>query len=264
MTQKEVKKITLGGVLKWIFGIIFVLAGLGAFTSSSFVAGSTMLIMGAVLLPPVNKLFREKMNFELSRGIKIAIIFIGFVIVGMTANTDTTIDNSQANVNNKINTPAETQDSNQKIQQETKAPKPQVYYPGDRVEVGNFAYTVNSYYTTDKIGRDLMGTFMGEKADGIFLVVDVTIENIGKESKTIWASNIKVVDDQKRTFEHDTAAEFYLENDQKFIFEQLQPGLPKTGKIVFDVPKDIRGVLQISADSMWSDEVKYISLNKKE
>jgi len=121
-----------------------------------------------------------------------------------------------------------------------------------------------SYYTTDKIGRDLMGTFMGEKADGIFLVVDVTIENIGKESKTIWASNIKVVDDQKRTFEHDTAAEFYLENDQKFIFEQLQPGLPKTGKIVFDVPKDIRGVLQISADSMWSDEVKYISLNKKE
>ena len=78
------------------------------------------------------------------------------------------------------------------------------------------------------------------------------------------SSNINVVDYQKRTFEHDTAAEFYLENDQKFIFEQLQPGLPKTGKIVFDVPKDIRGVLQISADSMWSDEVKYISLNKKE
>jgi len=265
MTQKEIKKITLGGILSWIFGIIFAFAGLGAFTSSSFVAGFTMLIMGAVLLPPVNKLFKEKMNFELSKGIKIAIIIIGLIIFSMTINTDTTsIDNSQADANNQINPSAETQNNNQEIKEEPKATEPEAYYAGDKVEVGNFAYIINSYYTTDKIGQDLMGTFMGEKADGIFLVIDVTIENIAKESKTIWASNVQVVDDQDRTFEHDTTAEIYLEDDQGFSFEQMQPGLPKTGKIVFDVPKDIKGNLKISADSMWSDEFKYVSWNEKE
>ncbi len=122
MAQKEVKKITLSGVLSWIFGIIFALAGLGAFTSSSFFAGFAMLIMGAVLLPPMNKLFKEKMNFELSTGIKIAVIIICFVVVGMTMNTDTTsttTDNSQVVTNNQVNTPVETQKEMQVKEPET-------------------------------------------------------------------------------------------------------------------------------------------------
>ena len=94
--EKEVKKITLGGILSWIFGIIFALAGLGLFTSSSFVAGITLLIMGAVLLPPMNKLFKEKMNFELSKGIKIAVIIIGFVVIGMTMNTEESSSNASS------------------------------------------------------------------------------------------------------------------------------------------------------------------------
>lgn len=72
-------------------------------------------------------------------------------------------------------------------------------------------------------------------------------------------SNIVVKDDQDRTFEHDTTAEFYLEGEDQFIFEQMQPGLPKTGKIVFDVPKDISGYISVSSDNAWSDEVKYIA-----
>lgn len=247
MKKKQIKRITLGGIISWILGVSFVLSGV-SYISDSFLAGFTYLIMGIVLLPPMNKLFKEKLNFEFSRGMKIAIIVIGALVI--STNTDVIQKEISQEQTKEISKTAS-------IDQEA-------YYAGDRVEIGNFAYTINSYYTTDKIGQDLMGSFMGEEADGIFLVIDLTIENIVMESKTLWSTNIKAIDDKGRTFDHDSTAEIYLKSGQQFIFEQMQPGLPKSGKIVFDLPKDINGGLKISSDSVWSDEFKIVSWNKKE
>ena len=71
---------------------------------------------------------------------------------------------------------------------------------------------------------------------------------------------------QKEQIPNKEDMEFVIANylDESFSFEQIQPGLPKTGKVVFDVPKNLKGMLGISSDSMWSDEVKYVSWNKKE
>ena len=112
--------------------------------------------------------------------------------------------------------------------------------------------------TAYEIGEYILGTFYGEKADGIFLILDVTIENVGKESKYLWGTNIKIIDDQGRRYDHDTTAEIYL-GDEAFTFEQMQPCLPKRGKIVFDVPKNLKGMIEISSDDMWSNEKKYVS-----
>lgn len=251
--EKEIKKITLGGIFSWVFGIIFALTALGSF-SFSFFTGIIFLIMAAVLLPPVNKIFKEKLHFELSTGVKIAIIIIGFIIVSPSLSKMGNKDiKTIKNQNSSLNTPSTTE----------KKQLVQSYYLGDKVNVGSFAYTVNSYYTTDKLGQDLMGTFIGEKADGLFLIFNVTIENIGKESKTMWDSYIKVVDDQERTFEHDSTAEIYIPNGQQFLFEQMQPGLPKTGYIVFDVPKNLSGRLEISTDNILSSEKVYIQWIKR-
>jgi len=138
-----------------------------------------------------------------------------------------------------------------------------LFYAGDKVEVGSFAYTINSYDVTDKIGQSVAGTFMGEKADGIFLVLDITIENVAKESKTFVGDNVKIIDDQNRLFEHDSIAELYLPDNQKLTLEQMQPGLPKRGKLVFDVPQDMRGLIEISSDDLFSMEKKYVSWNEK-
>ncbi|MEK6942495.1 MAG: hypothetical protein AABX00_00335 [Nanoarchaeota archaeon] len=61
---EDVKKITLGGVFSWIFGIIFILASLGNFSDSSFIVGTTSLAIGLVILPPSRKFFKEKLNFK--------------------------------------------------------------------------------------------------------------------------------------------------------------------------------------------------------
>lgn len=134
-----------------------------------------------------------------------------------------------------------------------------IYGFGDKVIVGDFAYTFYSMETESEIGEYVFDSFYGEKADGIFLIFDITIENVGKESKTMWWSNIKIIDDQERTFEHDSTAEIYLEDGEGFTFEQMQPSLPKRGKIVFDVPENIKGMIEISSNKFFSDEKKYVS-----
>ena len=53
--------------------------------------------------------------------------------------------------------------------------------------------------------------------------------------------------------------EYFSYLDDSFSFEQMQPSLPKRGKIVFDVPENIKGMLEISSSSFWSDEKKYVS-----
>lgn len=257
---KEVKKITVSGILAWIIGILFLLTGAGAMAASP--AGGMLTILGSlVLLPPTNTFLRKRMNIELSGWIRV-ILFLVLVGIGLSMGgldrSDGVVEPTAAPGTDAQETaPATTETA-------AEEPKQQVHYAGEKVVVGNFAYTINSVSTTAQIGENLMGTFIGEKADGIFLVLDVTIENVAKESKTLWDSNIKVIDDQGRTFEHDIAAEIYLKEGTGFTFEQMQPGLPKTGKIIFDVPADLKGMLIVSSDSMFSDETKYISWNRKE
>jgi len=43
-----------------------------------------------------------------------------------------------------------------------------------------------------------MDTFIGEKADGEFLILDIQVENTGKSAKYLMDSFVKIVDDQKR------------------------------------------------------------------
>ncbi len=133
---------------------------------------------------------------------------------------------------------------------------------GDRVIAGDFAYTFTGMTTSKQIGDYLSdGTFLGKKADGKFIILDVTIENVGKQSEDILiGSNVKIIDDQGRKFEHDTMAEIYLKAEA-FTFTQLQPGLPKSGKIVFDVPENLNGKIELST-GLWSSDYKYVLLTK--
>lgn len=92
MTNKQTtlnKKITVGLILCWVFGILFGLIGIISVFSEP-IPGIVMLTMAAVLLPPINKLVDEKWKFHLSRGIKIVVIIVGFIIFGATIDTSNT------------------------------------------------------------------------------------------------------------------------------------------------------------------------------
>ena len=80
------KKISVGLILSWIFGVLFTLTGIVSIFSEP-IPGLVMLVMAAVLLPPVTKLVDQKWKFHLSKGMKIVVIIIGFIIFGATIDT---------------------------------------------------------------------------------------------------------------------------------------------------------------------------------
>lgn len=114
---------------------------------------------------------------------------------------------------------------------------------GESFTVGDGAqeieYTVNDYsIIEDYIGS---GPDLGSTPDGIFLVVNLDMENVGDESLDISTNFLKVIDDEDRTFDADTEAGIYAEQDSRISaepisFDQLQPGLSVTRSVVFDVP----------------------------
>ena len=60
-----------------------------------------------------------------------------------------------------------------------------------------------------------------------------------KQQQYLMDSYLKLVDDQGREFSPDTSAAFYLDSNQALMFEQVNPGIVKKGKIVFDVPENL-------------------------
>ena len=199
----------------------------------------------------------------------IVILVIGLFIMSFVDSQSILSESIEENKTLKSNTNKlennnkfveETNINNNVSQKENSNENTQFYFIGDRVEIGDFAYTINSYYVTTEVGEYIFDRLLGVRADGIFLVLDVTIENIGRESKTIWNSNVKIIDIEGRKFEHNSMAEIYLDNS--FSFRQMQPGLPRTGEIAFDVPEDLRGFIEISSNRN-SNEVKYVSWRER-
>jgi len=113
-----------------------------------------------------------------------------------------------------------------------------IYGLNEEVIVGNFAYTFLSVKEKIYLGSN----YLKLEPSGVFLIFDIEVENIGNEADYI-NNEIYIIDNQGRELSQENSAWAYLEDN--IIFEELNPGLTKTGQIVFDVPKDIKGKIGI-------------------
>lgn len=126
----------------------------------------------------------------------------------------------------------------------------------DTVVVNNIAYKVTNYLETHGLGDK----FLGESADGIFIIIDMELENRGTKSTQITSNNFKLIDSKGREFETDNSAWIYLDNN--VLLKQLQPSLLTKGQIVFDVPNSITNetyTLEIS--ELFGNESRYILIS---
>lgn len=99
---------------------------------------------------------------------------------------------------------------------------------------GKFEFTVTSVEPgVARIGND---TF-GQDAQGQFILVHVTVRNIGTEAQYFDGSSQKVADTQGRTHSSDGSAAIYLDESNSFL-NQINPGNEVQGIVVFDVPTD--------------------------
>ncbi|MGZ4438330.1 MAG: DUF4352 domain-containing protein [Nocardioides sp.] len=124
---------------------------------------------------------------------------------------------------------------------------------GDPVRDGKFEFTVkNVSCGKQKIGPAGFGT----KAQGQFCLVAMKVENIGKESQTMFGDNQLMFDEQGRKFSADTEAAVYMGDRAQTLFEEINPGNSINGIVIFDVPKNARPASLELHDSAFSDGVK--------
>ncbi|GGU42844.1 DUF4352 domain-containing protein [Nocardioides albus] len=112
---------------------------------------------------------------------------------------------------------------------------------GQTAKLEGTAYTVAGASTQSNVGGEF-----GEQADGVFVVVDLTVENTKNETKTFMDTAAVFIAKDGTKYEGSDAA-LYLGEESLFL-RDMQPDLATKGKLVFDVPpaKAAGGILQVS------------------
>lgn len=113
--SKAHTKITIGLVLSWGLGVLAAISGV-TLLFSQLLTGILMLLLAAVLLPPVNKFVADKFHFSISRGLKFVVVIILLGIIGATMSTD-----SNSNIN--TNTTPSAEQANEVKTEDTSVPK---------------------------------------------------------------------------------------------------------------------------------------------
>ncbi|WP_235001638.1 DUF4352 domain-containing protein [Halobacillus sp. Marseille-P3879] len=110
---------------------------------------------------------------------------------------------------------------------------------GEGAEIANTTFTVNDVEETSEIDS---GNEFIENAttDGKYVIADVTIQNDKDESLTIDSSFFSISADGA---EYDPVTDgdviMAMSEEDDFFLEQINPGLSKSGKVVFEVSADV-------------------------
>lgn len=134
------------------------------------------------------------------------------------------------------------------------------YKIGDTVKVGDVTYLVNSIETAKTVGSE----FLPETADGIYLIVNVTVTNNGSESLTVSDSFFNVIHNGSEYAADSGASMSVNEGSEGFWYDSINPGLSKSGKVAFDVTETVATgpgtQLQVQT-GYWGTETEVITLN---
>lgn len=95
--SKAHTKITIGLVLSWGLGVLAAISGI-TLLFSQLLTGILMLLLAAVLLPPVNKFVADKFHFSISGGLKFVVVIILLGIIGATMSTDSNSNSDTSTV----------------------------------------------------------------------------------------------------------------------------------------------------------------------
>jgi hypothetical protein len=117
---------------------------------------------------------------------------------------------------------------------------------GQPTHDGKFQFTVTKVQTgVSRIGT----TDLGKAAQGQFVLLYVTVRNIGGEAQTFDSSSQYVYDAATpHQYSADSDAAVYLDQSQSFL-NDIHPGNAVSGIVVFDMPKGVSPTLATLHDS---------------
>jgi Domain of unknown function (DUF4352) len=124
---------------------------------------------------------------------------------------------------------------------------------GAEVRDGKFAFTV----TKVKPGVRTLGSGpLASKPQGQYVLIYVTVRNIGKEPQAFSDTVQKLVDSSGREYSAASGDAAVSMGDSNVLFNEINPGNKVKGILVYDVPKGTRLKSLELHDSAFSDGVK--------
>jgi len=135
-------------------------------------------------------------------------------------------------------------------------PKQTLYNMNQDILVDYLSYKVTKVETFKEMGTSIYN----KKTEGKFVKIYLKITNNAKETKQIFTPRFKIEDGYGRRYDRLSDDYFYI-SDALDFGKQLQPGLPVSGAIVFEMPEDSEDLtLIVSGDWLSTSEIK-IKLN---
>jgi Domain of unknown function (DUF4352) len=259
--------ITIKKALKWVAGVILIVNGFGDLIQLAVLPCLFHTLAGIVCIPPLLKIIEQKTAKTFASWLKYTIVIICIIIggiirqetqkknsdrIGKTSESSSYSSESGRSVYDKPSAANnETSNSNTQTVEYKKI--------GDQIEVGNFIYRVDGVKFRKQLGND----FINETADGVFLIVPISLKNISQESRTLDGSMFKLKDEQGAKYESSSRGTSALEmSGQKTLFlKQCQPNITTSGLLVFEVPSKGIYDLQLSG-GFWSGKTAAVKLTE--
>lgn len=103
------------------------------------------------------------------------------------------------------------------------------YYIGDTVTAGDLEFKVNSISDTNILGSSLVG----ESTENNFIVINITIRNIGKSEVTLTSAYMTL---KRGSIEYSVnSGSIYLENGF-YVLQEIGVGISKTISVAYETP----------------------------
>lgn len=97
--------------------------------------------------------------------------------------------------------------------------------------------------------------YLREKAQGQFVIVTLSVQNIGDRAQGFSPSNQKLIDTQGRSFESDSSAQIALGDSDIPVWDDINPGNAVDVSLVYDMPVGAAPARIELHDSMFSGGV---------
>ena len=131
----------------------------------------------------------------------------------------------------------------------------ETYNEGDNIKTGNISYNVSNSRWASSIGYN---KFNFAKPDARFLLVNVSVKNEDKEARNIPAFTLL----DENGAEYETSKENHIRQGTLNLLDALNPGVSKTGMVIFDVPESNKYKLKASGE-YGSGKEALITLNPR-
>jgi hypothetical protein len=189
----------------------------------------------------------------------VALIYIGLFIFAVVIKPDARINLKGAEEGTTSKKPEQTQSDSTQPETDTQKSEQESEVEtsiGKETSVGHFSYIINGI----KFKKTVGGEFGSETADGIYLLVDLTIKNTSDETRTLDGSCFYLTDLDGVKFEYSINGSTALEmSGMKSLFlKECQPRIKTKGILIFEVPEKGEYYLHLAGSFMGTNSVKIL------